>query len=300
MSFYFTTPTISWSRYQNNCSVILNSVPDESENVFEHPITGEMVNYATYIEALQYIKKGNILQYRKNAMELPARRRYSYLMQGFGPSRTKQYATQTATYTNPNTRSLKRVGYTTVPATSAILYAEGINNCGNDETMKDGGFMLCNITVDPCSDEVIQTRTNDPIIATQSSSDVPSNGSSKLFWSNKVKTWNSRPKRHMLFASSTFPQGFKGFTSAVHFTPPILSDVSDGSTPDHASLSWIIEDSGCMPVLSYDVYNTGVLVATTTSQNIIIENAHADALNNYSVVSVNNSVRSPDSNIVVV
>ena len=89
---YNPVPTREWARFQGLCLVNSSVSPDEAYNI-------------------AVLKKGNILQYKNNSSQITKWQRYSQIAKGAWTNRTTTWASQTETYTNPNTRSLKRVNY---------------------------------------------------------------------------------------------------------------------------------------------------------------------------------------------
>jgi hypothetical protein len=83
-------PTREWQRVENIC-ITDNITIDPKQSLFLK---------------MQY--KGNILQYKKNSTSMTKNQQYSLIAQGKWLLRKKTYATQSATYTNPNTNSLYR------------------------------------------------------------------------------------------------------------------------------------------------------------------------------------------------
>jgi hypothetical protein len=92
---YNPVPPREWYRYENQCAY--SNVPINFQN-------GELYR-------LEVLKKGNVLQYKKNSANITKRQRYAQIARGMWTNRTTSWATQTESYTNPNVGSLKRVGY---------------------------------------------------------------------------------------------------------------------------------------------------------------------------------------------
>ena len=119
-----------------------------------------------------------------------------------GPNRKKVFATQSQTYTNPNTTGLLRVGYTTYPYPNEITGApnnisgpfayniQNPNDCSGN-SIQDGGTLVCGTFANPCTGEIIQqTPTTATICNPASASDVP--GSSFLCWNENIQTFFPR------------------------------------------------------------------------------------------------------------
>jgi hypothetical protein len=90
---YNPQPPREWSRFSTPCTALTSSVtPQTAYN-------------------LAMLAKGNVLQYKKNSSNITKNQRYSQIARGSWTNRNTTWATQSATYTNPNTSSLKRNGY---------------------------------------------------------------------------------------------------------------------------------------------------------------------------------------------
>ena len=90
---YNPQPPREWSRFSTPCTTIISSITPET----------------AYKLAL--LAKGNVLQYKKNSSNITKNQRYSQIARGSWTNRNTTWATQSDTYTNPNTNSLKRNGY---------------------------------------------------------------------------------------------------------------------------------------------------------------------------------------------
>jgi hypothetical protein len=103
---YSPNPTREWSRVQNSCSLNYSDPP----KTVKLPLLNITVPYflVSYYDDL--VKKGNVLQYKKNSSNLSKQQRYSLIAKGMWTNRNTTWATQSYSYTNPNTLSLKRVG----------------------------------------------------------------------------------------------------------------------------------------------------------------------------------------------
>lgn len=98
-SCYLPQPPRDWSRVQNECSTLNDGVVETIEGV---GITFDL------------LRKGNILQYKKNSSQLTQNQRYSKIAKGQWTNTNTTWATQNDKgYTNPNTTLLKRVGNVT-------------------------------------------------------------------------------------------------------------------------------------------------------------------------------------------
>ena len=279
MTNYLPIPPRAWSRVQTPCTFIN---PDDTYTQAYIPLTNQTVSQAqaNYQEKLLY--KGNILQYKNNSSRLTKKQKYTQLAKGLGPNRTKVFATQSETYTNPNTTGLLRVNSQTFPFPNQLVGEPNnisgpfqynvpnpsgcptgfINNDCSGNCLEDGGNLVCGTYVNQCTGEII--KAGDPQVLQcypTSCSDVP--GRPKLLcWSSKLNTWFPRQRLTMNNSGNKFPEGYKGFVSAVTSTAPILSGTVDGLT---VYLSWTYTETSCLPVTGFNLYNKGSLIATLSS-----------------------------------
>ena len=303
---YNPSVTRDWSRVQNKCT-FLN--PDYVYNPVFVPFSGKTMTLAEANLEKQLYYKGNILQYKKNAYTLTKTQRYSKLAQGFGPNRTKGLGTQTQTYTNPNTNNFLRVNYTTVQFPNEIV-GEPNNISGpfqynvaspfgcSSTSVQEGGNLVCGTYTNQCTGEIIKTAPSSDIICNLSScSDVPGNPI-ELCWSNKLETFYPRQRYFMNNSANKWPEGYKGFVSAVKPTSPVLA--VDNYTVSTVSLSWTDLNSICLPISSYNIYQNGKLINTVSYQikSTIIRNLTSDSTYSFYVTSVSRTIESPPSNTV--
>jgi len=108
---YNPRPTREWSRFENPCAYTDSNVVIHNGQAYK----------------LDVLKKGNILQYKNNSSNITKQQRYAQIARGMWTNRTTTWATQTQSYTNPNTNSLKRFGYTTVVKNNFIPFNK-LNN----------------------------------------------------------------------------------------------------------------------------------------------------------------------------
>ena len=122
---YNPVPTRMWSRVQSSCSLVIPTTTITKADII----------------ALQMQRKGNTLQYKANSSNLTKQQQYSLLAQGKWINRTKTWATQGASSSNPNTHHLTRVGNTLlcpspaeicVPTSSSDVPGPIVNLCYND------------------------------------------------------------------------------------------------------------------------------------------------------------------------
>jgi hypothetical protein len=218
---YNPLPPRAWSRVQNPCTYTL----DSSYNSVYIPLTKQTVSLAQadYETKLQY--KGNILQYKNNSSRITKSQKYSQISKGLWCNRKKVYATQGITYTNPNTTGLLRVNYSTYPYPNQIVGAPNNisgpfqynvpnpNDCSGN-SIQDGGTLICGTYANPCTGQIIQQGATSSVICNPSSaSNVP--GTTILCWNNKSQTWFHRSRYFMNNSTDKWPEGYKGFVSAV-------------------------------------------------------------------------------------
>jgi len=206
---YNPVPTRVWSRVQDRCSQVAYnpSVPNSGT-----------LPYDPGAQQMQH--KGNVLQNKANSSSLTKSQKYSQIAKGMWVNRTKTWATQSQSYTNPNTNNLLRVYSKTVtlsnPRTNPNIYA----GCGgNPAIIPDGGTLIGNTTVNPCSGEIVNV-THTSNVSLTSSCDVP--GPVELLYYNKgyLPPSYARKRYIMNTSGNKFPQGYKGFVSAVQFPNP--------------------------------------------------------------------------------
>jgi hypothetical protein len=219
---YNPVPPRVWSRVQNQCTFIN---PNSSYSESYIPITGQTVSQAQADYETKQFYKGNILQYKGNSARLTKTQKYSQLARMSGPNRTKIFATQTETYTNPNTTGLLRSGYTTYPFPNQIVgapnnisgpFVYGLanpNGCSGN-SIQDGGTLICGTYANPCSGQIyIQANPNATICNPASASNVP--GPYDLCWNTKIQTWFPKSRYFMNNSTDKWPVNYKGFVSAL-------------------------------------------------------------------------------------
>jgi hypothetical protein len=288
---YVPFPPRVWSRVQSPCTY--KNSPNDS--IVYVPFTGQTIPLAQALSEERNLYKGNILQYKINSSQLTKKQQYSQIAKGFGPSRRKVYATQSQTYTNPNVSGMLRVNFNTIPFPNQVVGSPN-NVAGPFQTnvpnpfgcpttsIQDGGNLVCGTYTNPCTGEI--TMTTDPsagpyVCFPNYCSDVP--GSPILLcWSNKIPTFFPRQRYFMNNSTDKWPEGYKGFVSAVTPDAPILSfELTFPMPPDPAALvelptgallSWTFVNSVCLPVSSFNIYQSGKIIAnvpyTVTSYSV--------------------------------
>ena len=302
---YNPNPPRAWSRVQNQCTY---TVDGSYQSVYV-PLNNktELLAVANYQEKILY--KGNILQYKKNSSNLTKNQRYSQISKGNWTNRTKTFATQSQTYSNPNTTGLLRVNYTTVPYPNGIVgapnnisgpFQPGVknpNDCSSN-SVQDGGSLICNKYANPCTGEIIkQTQTINCYPTT--CSDVPGQ-IQDLCWDERLQTYYPRQRYFMGNSGSKWPVGYKAFVSAVTPEPPILS--MDSYTSSSVSLSWSDVKNECIPISSYNIFQNGSIVQSVpyTVKNVTITGLNSGSSYKFYITSVSTTISSNPSNIVFI
>jgi len=220
---YNPIPPRVWSRVQNQCTYV---VPGSNYEEVYIPLTGQTVSQAQADYELKMAYKGNILQYKGNSARFTKSQKYSQLAKCSGPNRTKVFATQSETYTNPNTTGLLRVGYTTYPFPNQIVGAPNNvsgpfvynvtnpNGCPSN-SVEDGGTLVCGTFANPCNGIIYKQAAKTAILcSSNSASNVP--GPGVLCWNNKIQTYFPRENLTNNNSTNKWPINYKGFVSAVN------------------------------------------------------------------------------------
>ena len=224
---YNPNPPRVWSRVQNPCTFIPPNLPFQY-NVFV-PLTNETMSQAQADYGEKQLYKGNILQYKANSAQLTKSQKYAQLAKCLGPSRTKIFATQSETYTNPNTTGLLRAGFQTYTYPNEIVGAPNNisgpfqynvtnpNDCSSN-TVLDGGILVCGTYANQCTNEVYSSSNRSSVICNPASaSNVP--GTAMLCWNTKVQPWFTKPRYTMNNSTNKWPVNYKGFVSAYTTNP---------------------------------------------------------------------------------
>ena len=277
---YNPKPTRVWSRVQNPCTFVNDSF---SNNKVFVPLTGKTVSQfeADYQKQLYY--KGNVLQYKKNSSSITKSQKYSQICKGAW-TRIKSYATQSDTYTNPNIFNLQQVNYVSVPTNGNTRYIPGPVNfnipapygCTNN-IIKEGGSLIPNTVVNPCTNEIIkQTVIRDTICSPTYCSDVPGK-IQDLCWNSKLETWYPRQRYIMPTSGTKWPEGYKGFVSAVD---PEKCRTSIISNTNNLVVNNVVTNNAVTnnDVTNNDIANT--TVSNTLTYNNINPNSNSNSNNN--------------------
>jgi hypothetical protein len=269
---YNPIPPRVWPRVQNSCSTNQNNTNIANDIVYI-PLTKQYVTPAQAQMQAQMLQKGNILQYKKNSANLTKSQKYSRISQGFASTRRKCYATQSVTYTNPNTSSLLRVNYTNIPYPNDIVgqpnnpsgpYQPNVPNpfdCSSN-LLQDGGNLVCNAIVNPCTGQIIEQFQSYQKCYLSTCSDVPGTPV-ELCWYPGTQTWYPRNRYTMNNSLDKWPEGYKAFVSAVTPVPPNLT-VSTNATNTEAILLWTTVITNALPISNYRVYQNGAIIETVS------------------------------------
>jgi hypothetical protein len=277
---YNPIPARVWSRVQNRCSTDTAS---------------STVDYARIDYERQMLLKGNILQYKKNSSNLTKNQRYTQIAKGMWTNRTKTWATQSDTYTNPNNSSLLRVNNTILdPSNNTFSSPSNPFNCPTTE-IPDGGNLVCNVVVDPCTQEVIKRSVSQQLCNPTTDSDVPGQ-IQQLCWNDGTQTWYPRQRYTMGNSGTSWPEGYKGFVSALTPAAPVLT--LDSSNNNSITLSWTAISNDCIPITSFNIYQNGVLIGNVLYpiNTITIDNICGSY--SFYVTSLSSDTQSEPSNIV--
>ena len=303
---YNPKPARVWSRVENACAFNVTNV---SENDLIYiPLTNQTVSPVQATQINQMIQKGNVLQYKKNSSSLTKKQKYSKIARGQWTG-NKSYATQGYQYTNPNITGLLRVNYTVYPNPNFIVGAPNNpsgpfqpnvlnpNNCSN-ESIIDGGSLVCNKYADPCTGEIIQT-INNPLCYPTTCSDVPGQIQG-LCWNPAIPTWFPRNNLTMNNSNDGWPNGYKDFVSAVYPATPTLNGTLNNNNT--VFLNWYVQTTPCLPIVSWNVYENGNLILNipyltyTTINNLLTNTTYTF----YVVGIVNNTTQTQPSNNVTI
>ena len=310
---YNPIPPRVWSRVQNQCTYTDASGNfDINYNQVYIPLTKQTVTQAKANYEDKLIYKGNILQYKGNSSRLTKSQKYTQLAKGFGPNRTKVFATQSQTYTNPNTTGLRRRHTQTYPYPNSIVgdpnnpsgpfqyNVPNPNGCLNN-SIQDGGTLVCGIFANPCTGDIIkQGATSATICNPASASDVP--GSSILCWNTQVQTWFPKPRYFMNNSTDKWPvnykglDGFSGLVSALTPDAPVLT--LDASFNTSVTLSWDVSNNNCIPISSFNIYQNSLLINTLPYTIKSTTIGGLNCTNKFYVTSISNMYESLPSNII--
>jgi hypothetical protein len=300
---YLPIPPRVWSRVQNQCTYTV----DSSYNQTYVPLINKTLSPPQAIFLDKQLYKGNILQYKANSSRLTKKQKYSQISKGLWSGRTKVYATQSQTYTNPNTTSLKRVNAVDIPYPNQIPgfpnnisgpYQYNVTNPFNCPTnvIQDGGNLVCNQYVNPCTGVVIQTVSQQQCFPTYCS-DVPGK-IIDLCWNPKIQTWFPKPRYVMNNSTSKWPENYKGFVSAVTPNAPVTKFTTNSNSS--ITLSWSVISNVCIPISSFNIYLNGTLYKTVSYTITSLTINNLTQFSQFYVTAVSYNIQSAPSNIITV
>jgi hypothetical protein len=204
---YNPNPTRAWSRVQSQCTYLS---PDETATTAYIPVLKKSVPLGDVQYELSMINKGNVLQYKCNSANITKSQKYSLIAKGAW-NRKKVWATQTQSYSNPNSNSFQRVNYPGIISVKPGTSQQAAELCQNN-TIPDGGNLNGHLIVNQCTGAVIQKLVNNNCFPT-SCSDVPG-PIIGLCYNNNFQTWYPKQRYYMSNSANKFPEGYKGFVSA--------------------------------------------------------------------------------------
>lgn len=221
-SGYLPVPPRDWSRVLNNPYCIYSpqfSQDDYTNNKVYSSFLNREITTGESIEINKILNKANILQYRNCNANMSRKMLFSKLAQGtkIGPKKT--YATQTLTYSNPNMNSLQRVQSNSIDLEGTNFQTDILSpwKCGTSNVIEDGGHLVCNKVVNPCTNDIIKVykkRNCFPI----TDSGIPGfsvPGVTRfLCWNSKIQTYNPRRKLTNSNSGNKWPQNYKNFQQA--------------------------------------------------------------------------------------
>lgn len=304
--YYNPQPPRAWSRVQSLCSI--TTVPNSQYLVYV-PRTKQTIPPGQADLENKILIKGNILQYKKNSSNFTKNQRYSRIS-NIGV-RGKTYATQSITYSNPNTSGLLRINSIEIPPNTIV--GQPNNESGpfqydvenpfrcNSNAVQSGGNLICNTLANPCTNQLIKAYR---IVncASITASDVPgfSNPTvaKELCWDPRINTWYPKQRLTMSNSSNKWPTNYKALISAVKPAPPVLT--LDSNVNSSVTLSWTVIQNSCIPISSFSIYQNGTILKSVsyTEFTTVIDNLIVGQSYSFYVVSVSNTVLSNASNTI--
>jgi hypothetical protein len=165
--------------------------------------------------------------------------------------------------------------------------------------VEDGGNLVCGTYANQCSKEIIKVGKTGPLCFPNTCSDVPGRPI-ELCWNSKLQTWFPRQRYFMNNSTNKWPEGYKGFVSALKPEAPILNLKS--YTDTSVTLSWNNVSNKCIPISSYNIYQNGVIIKNVsyTVTSIIITGLNPQTVFFFNVRALSNMVESTSSNTVFI
>ena len=301
---YLPIPAKAWSRVQKECSLNTST----SFQIFD-PLNNNYITQEKYNLQKQILIKGNILQYKNNSTNITKKQKYSQIAKGNWVNRTKTWATQSDTYSNPNTKSFLRVNTSTLSATSNTPFVTNIYkippnpfNCPIDLSsgIIDGGTLVGNTIVNPCNGKIIKVTTSSNCNLS-TDSDVPG-PPIVLCWNPRVPIYY--PRQNLINNNSTnkWPINYKGLISALKPYSPILSLSKINNNT--INLSWSYINKTCIPITSFRLYQitgtnaTLINIFDFTINSTQVTNLNSNITYSFYIIALSNNVESDKSNQV--
>ena len=302
--YYNPVPPRVWSRVQAPCTY---TDPGSTYETAYIPVLNQTLPLSQANALEQNLYKGNILQYKGNSSRITKKQKYAQLAKGLWCNRTKVFATQSTTYTNPNTTGLLRVNYTTLPYPNQIV-GQPNNISGPFQynvpspygcpttSVQDGGNLVCGTFVNPCTNQVIQRVPQPSLICNSSTaSDVPGIPVD-LCWTPKVQTFFPRNNLTNNNSLDKWPEGYKGLVSAITPSAPVLLSAEGGCSD--VILSWSYVYNPCIPISNFNIYQNGTLVQTVPYPltSTTINNLNSNTTYTFYITSLSYITESSPSN----
>lgn len=150
---YNPHPTKEWYRYENSC-VYDTTTPNGL--VVYVPLLKEYISTDALAYELAVLKKGNILQYKKNSANITKSQRYAQIAKGAWTNRNTTWGTQGVSYTNPNINSLKRVNYSDI----VVNPSNKVTSSSTTYTTTSADGVLCSPTSSVAKNGFVPTNNN--------------------------------------------------------------------------------------------------------------------------------------------
>jgi len=299
---YLPQPPRVWSRVQSSCT-FLN--PNDNYTTGTSVFTGQPVSYAEGVYQEQLLNKGNVLQYKANSAQLTKKQRYTQLAKGFGPNRTKVYATQSDTYSNPNNKGFLRVGGQEIPYPNFIVGepnnpsgpfqtdVPSPDNCNNNGSLLDGGTLVCGTYVAPCTNQILSTTKPSQVLCNPSSASGVPGRPVALCWKPSLQSWYPKPRYIMNTSTDKWPVNYKGFVSAEKPEAPTIVRLTN------LVLSWTYVDSCIVPTTSFRIYVNNVFFTAVPYTITSYTFSTLQVNDTIFMTSTSNNIESVPSNSVV-
>ena len=171
-----------------------------------------------------------------------------------------------------------------------------------DTIVEDGGEMICNTVVNPCTGEIYTAPNKDDCFPT-SDSDVPGK-IEFLCWNDGLNTWYPKNKTTYATSGNKWPYNYKGFAcgSVSADNSPILSYETSIEYSSEITLSWVFNSiSALADVFSISVYENDYIIETVlpTTTSTTVDNLETGVIYNF-FISTNKSLECNEntSNII--